>query len=482
MITSTNGTRWRVLKFGGTSVASSERWARIEQVVRQRTADGLTVALVCSAVAGVTDLLTDLVSALREGRPGDAIVETLRARHRELGAELGVDADAILTDEFQTLETVLATPTIDERAEAILVGLGEMMSTRLGAAWLQQREVPCLWVDAKDLLTADPGAPGAPQNFLSATCTPVPDPALSTELASKSQVIITQGFVARSTAGETVLLGRGGSDTSAAYIACLLAAERLEIWTDVPGLFTANPRLISEARLLRRVGYRAAQALGALGAKVLHPRAIEAVWEHGVPIELGWTECPDVEGTQINASRSADGIQAITSRRNLAMFSLRRPPSWQPVGFLADVASCFARRGLSMDLLSSSCSEIRATLDLSAFPGADEQIPDLLRELEQSCHAQVRKPVASVSIVGTNVSQALLGTDSNFGLSDEALLMMVHAANEHHVSVVLDEAFAEELVAKAHARLIETNPDLHDLGPTWAELTAQKVDRQEDAA
>ena len=135
-----------------------------------------------------------------------------------------------------------------------------------------------------------------------------------------------------------------------------------------------------------------------------------------------------------------------------------------------------------MDLLSSSCSEIRATLDLSAFPGADEQIPDLLRELEQSCHAQVRKPVASVSIVGTNVSQALLGTDSNFGLSDEALLMMVHAANEHHVSVVLDEAFAEELVAKAHARLIETNPDLHDLGPTWAELTAQKVDRQEDAA
>ena len=87
-----------------------------------------------------------------------------------------------------------------------------------------------------------------------------------------------------------------------------------------------------------------------------------------------------------------------------------------------------------------------------------------------------------MSIVGTNVSQALLGTDSNFGLSDEALLMMVHAANEHHVSVVLDEAFAEELVAKAHARLIETNPDLHDLGPTWAELTAQKVDRQEDAA
>ena len=85
-------------------------------MVRQRTADGLTVALVCSAVAGVTDLLTDLVSALREGRPGDAIVETLPVRHRELGAELGVDADAILTDEFQTLETVLATPTIDERA------------------------------------------------------------------------------------------------------------------------------------------------------------------------------------------------------------------------------------------------------------------------------------------------------------------------------------------------------------------------------
>ena len=231
------------------------------------------------------------------------------------------------------------------------------MSTRLGAAWLQQREVPCLWVDAKNLLTADPGAPGAPQNFLSATCTPVPYPALSTELASKSQVIITQGFVARSTAGETVLLGRGGSDTSAAYIACLLAAERLEIWTDVPGLFTANPRLISEARLLRDVSGIGLPRLWAHWAPRSFIRAPSKRCGNTVSrFQPGGPSAPTSREPRSRTSRSADGIQAITSRRNLAMFSLRRPPSWQPVGFLADVASCFARRGLSMDLLSSSCS------------------------------------------------------------------------------------------------------------------------------
>lgn len=474
--------RWRVLKFGGTSVASAARWACIEVVLRRRISQELSVVLVCSAVAGVTDLLAALVLTRRQGGSITALLERLRNLHDELGAELGIDASEILAGELQALETLLEETDIDARIEASVMAKGELMSTRLGAAWLSGRDLPCAWIDVRTLLTADPCEQDDDKKYLAATCSPVLDEGLRAKLGARAQVVITQGFVANSPSGETVVLGRGGSDTSAAYLACLLGAERLEIWTDVPGLFTANPRLIPEARLLRRIGYRAAQALGALGAKALHPRAIEAVWEHGIPVAFGWTERPDVEGTHINAARASDGIKAITSRRKLAMFSMRRPPSWQPVGFLAEVAACFASRGLSMDLVSSSCSEIRVTLDLAAFPAAEAKIPEILRELEPICQARVIMPVASVSIVGKNVSQALLSSGNEFGLSEEALLMVVHAANEHHVSLVLDEESAELLVARAHQRLIETTPILHDLGPTWTELIRPGKDGRGQAA
>jgi diaminopimelate decarboxylase/aspartate kinase len=474
-------TRWRVLKFGGTSVASRERWIRIAEILRSRTSEGFAVALVCSAISGVTDLLSELVVTRRKGLDISALLDTLEARHHKLGKELGINAQAILAGDFETLRTLLSSSNIAPRAEAAIIGHGELMSTRLGAAWLSKNDVPCAWVDARELLIANTYPQDDASKYLCATCSPAPDEEVQSRLARRAQVIVTQGFIAASEEGETVLLGRGGSDTSAAYIACLLAAEKLEIWTDVPGLFTANPRLIPEARLLRRIGYRGAQALGALGAKVLHPRAIEAVWEHGIPVELGWTEHPEVHGTTINASRATVGIKAITSRRNLLMFSLRRPPSWQPVGFLADVAACFATRGLSMDLLSSSCSEIRCTLDLSAFPSVEAELPEILGELEKTCEVRLIRPVASVSLVGKNVNRALFGEDQDFGLSEEALLMVVHAANENHVSVVLVEEAAEMLVARAHQRLIEEAEGSHELGATWNELLARKTNDKGEA-
>jgi diaminopimelate decarboxylase/aspartate kinase len=472
--------RWRVLKFGGTSVSSLARWQSIESILARRNQSGdVSVLLVCSAIAGVTDLLEDLVAAARAGDSIAGALEAIRERHVELARELGVDADSLLASEFARLES-LASGDVDDRAEAEIMAHGELMSTCLGAEWLARREVRCAWVDARELLVSEPAVADRSEQFLSASCACAPDPEVAARLAdTAADVVVTQGYIARSPDGDTVLLGRGGSDTSAAYLASKLSAERLEIWTDVPGLFTANPSLVPNARLLERVGYREAQALGALGAAVLHPRAIEAVWEHGVPIEIGWTERPDVAGTSINASRAGRGVKAITARKRLAMFSLRRPPSWQPIGFLHEVAGCFARRGLSMDLVSSSCSEIRVTIDLEAFPSAESEIPAILEELERSCIVRVIEPVASVSVVGERVGQPLFGSRGAFNLfAEEVVYMVVHAANEHHVTFVLDELAADRLVNAVHRHLLESSDDRHDLGPTWTELCAERAQRQ----
>lgn len=474
---------WRVLKYGGTSVATPERWATIRETVDLRTSAGTHVVLVCSAISGVTNLLTQLVTRARDGGDVTGSLREIRQRHEHLAGGLEVSAADVIGDDLERLER-LARGTVDVRAEAEIMACGELMSTRLGAAYLSARGARCAWVDARDLLRAEtPAGDRRDEHILSATCSCEPDRSTREALARiDADVIVTQGYIARTPAGETALLGRGGSDTSAAYLACKLVAERLEIWTDVPGLFTANPRVVPDARLLERVGYREAQALGALGAKVLHPRAIEAAWAHGIPVEIGWTRRPRFEGTCINASRATRGIKAITSRRQLAMFALRRPPSWQPVGFLSDVAACFAERGLSMDLVSSSCSEIRVTVDLAAFPSAEAEIPALLASLEKVCVPRVVHPVASVSIVGERVGRSLLGTEGAFGpFAEEAVFMVVHAANEHHVTFVMDEHAADHLVRNAHRALLGDDAELHDLGPTWGELTAPDK-KDEEAA
>src|SRR5690606_20663387 len=195
--------------------------------------------------------------------------------------------------------------------------------------------------------------------------------------ATGADVIVTQGFIAGTGDGGTALLGRGGSDASGAYLAAGFAAEALEIWTDVPGVFTADPRRLPDARLIRRLSYGEAEAAGALGGKVLHPRTIEPAREAGVPIRIGWTARPDVDGTRIARTRPPRGAKAIVSRRDLALVSMWRPSSWQPVGFMAEVAARFHQLGLSMDLVASSSSEIRATIDLAAFPSAAAELDRL---------------------------------------------------------------------------------------------------------
>jgi len=254
-----------VLKFGGTSVSKRSRWDNIGRLASARRAEGGPVLVVVSAVSGITNALQSIIDAAGSADAQRAAADSIITRHREFAAELGLDADAVLGSRFGELLQLLQDPRAALAAipwQAELLCLGELMSSALGAAYLRSQGVTIGWVDAREHLRAvELPHQSEWARHLSVNCHTVAEPGFAERFASQGDLLITQGFIARDAQGRTAILGRGGSDTSAAYFGALLRAARVEIWTDVPGMFSANPRQVPNARLLARLDYEEAQEI-----------------------------------------------------------------------------------------------------------------------------------------------------------------------------------------------------------------------------
>ena len=352
--------KWVVLKFGGSSVASADNWQTIAGVLRNRLDAGLRPLVVHSALAGASNALE---SILDRAVVGDAQAEiiALQTMHCSLAADLGLDGKALLKDLFAEMEQLAAgvqlVREVSPRVHVRMMALGELMSTTLGAAFLNSVGVPTSWADARELMISnDAPRRTVAQNYLSATCDFSPDASLAGHLAAQAGVVLTQGFIARNSRGETVLLGREGSDTSAAYFSAKIQARRLEIWTDVPGMFTADPRLVPSARLLAELHFDEAQELSSTGSRVLHPRCLSPLRRSGIPLFIRCTSAPNVAGTVISSvtSDNETQVKGVSARRNVTLFSMEGAAMWHEVGFLADAFSCFARHGISSPFLSTT--------------------------------------------------------------------------------------------------------------------------------
>ena len=301
-----------VLKFGGTSVANADRWRVIAQIARTHLSSDRRPIVVCSAVAGVSNALEGLLTAALNNQH-EALLHTIETLHAPLLQETGPEGTQVVQDGLSLLNQwatgVAMTGETSPRLQARVMAQGELMSTRLGFIILQKEGLNVAWHDARDILIAEQMAgPPSPKHYLSATCSHEPDPASVERLrAIDADLVLTQGFIARNTSNDTVLLGRGGSDTSAAYISARLSAERCEIWTDVPGMFTANPRRLPSARMLRQLDYEEAQEIASTGAKVLHPRCLLPVRAQQIPMVVRCTTRPDLEGTVITARPTEQG-------------------------------------------------------------------------------------------------------------------------------------------------------------------------------
>ncbi len=472
---------WLVLKFGGTSVSTLERWRTIASTLRSRLARGARPFVVCSALSQVSNRLEALLAAAGEGEGVAPGLESLQRDHETLAAEMGVDVEQHLgetLDELhQVLEGIRLTGEVTPRLRARVMSAGEMLSTRLGAAWLSSQGIATSWQDARELLEAEiePQVPPERQ-FLSATCHHAPDPELQGRLAAlDADVVLTQGFVARLANGDTVLLGRGGSDTAAAYFATKLGARHLEIWTDVPGMFTANPHDVPDARLLLHLGYAEAGELASKGAKVLHPRCIRAAEKYDVPIHVRCTPEPDLIGTVISrtAPSQRPQVKAVSERTGIVLVSMAVEGDWQGIGVIADITACFKDHGLSIDLLASSQTNLTVALDPRANHLEDEALEPVLTDLAEISEPRVIRPTATVSLVGTGIRAVLHQWATILDVfEDEDVYMVSQAANDLSLNFLVNESSADKLVRRIHDRLFDEDSPAASFGPTWESLVA----------
>jgi diaminopimelate decarboxylase/aspartate kinase len=470
---------WIVCKFGGTSVSSRARWDTIGTVVRTHQAEGRRPFLVCSALQGISDQLEALLEAAAASGNPQEVFSTIRERHEALAQAMDLDPASVLGDGMDRLERLTgeaeAAASLPPRLRAAVLATGELLSTRLGAAYLSEQGLDVRWLDAREFLRAQ-DAPRVPprRQYLSAACTSHPDPVLQDHLAQAPEAVyLTQGFIASNALNEPVLLGRGGSDTSAAHFAAKLEAERLEVWTDVPGLFTANPREVPSARLLRRLGYDEAQELATMGARVLHPRCLDPVRRHQIPLHVRSTETPEVDGTIISAEGPDVGpqVKAVSAKTGVVAVVMETLGMWQEVGFLADVFQIFKHNGLSVDLVATSEANVTVTLDADANALDPDALDRLLHDLNQYCDARVIRPCAVVSLVGQRIRSLLGDLGPAFEVFDEQKVHLVsQAASDLNFSFVVDEEQAPRLVRDLHAQFFEGEIPSTIVGPRWQEL------------
>ncbi len=468
------------MKFGGTSVATLPRWQNILELVAGRRAEGARVLVVVSALSGITDALKQMCAQEDKGKRIEA-AKAIAQRHYDLLDHMQLAVPDTLGARLTELAQLAndGPSLLGELAWAALVQAhGELMSSALGSAFLSHSGLPTQWVDARDCLAAI-ALPNQNERtkLLSAMVETKADPALNTRLAALGDVFITQGFIARESHGRTVLLGRGGSDTSASYFGALLKAQRVEIWTDVAGMFTANPRQVPSARLLQRLDYEEAQEIASTGAKVLHPRCLSPLREPRVPLLIKDTNRPELEGTLIGPEvrEHAPSVKAISARKGITLVSMESVGMWQQVGFLADVFAQFKQHGLSVDMIGSAETNVTVSLDPTENLLDSDALAALASDLAKVCRVKVIAPCAAITLVGRGMRSmlhTLSGVLAEFG--QLRVHMISQSSNNLNLTFVVDENVVDELLPHLHELLITAGALRTDdsalFGPSWQAL------------
>lgn len=445
-----------VAKFGGTSVANAAAMNNCADVV---LANPATRVVVLSASAGVTNLLV----ALAQGDLDEAGQEAQLARLTEIQqailTELGDPGD--LSDlihgqlgEIRTMARQAHLHTDAELADRI-IACGELMSTRLFTELLRQRGVKACWQDARQLLRTDSRF-GKASVDLAATrdlCQAALGPLLGDSL------IITQGFIGADGDGRTTTLGRGGSDYSAALFAEALDAGTIEIWTDVPGIYTTDPRLVTRARPIPEISFVEAAEMATFGAKVLHPATLQPAVRQDIPVFVGSSKDPAAGGTWIRASTRTNPLfRAVALRRNQVLVTLHSLNMFHAYGFLAEVFGILARHRISVDLITTSEVSVSLTLDHTGSQSNGEPIlgDKVLAELGQLCKVQVETGLALVALIGNRMSEAAgVGSQVFDAIREHNIRMICYGASAHNLCFLVKEDEAGHIVNRLHQELLD---------------------------
>jgi aspartate kinase len=444
-----------VLKFGGTSVQEAAAVRRVAAIVAARADEPLVV--VVSAAGGVTNALLEAGAAAGDGRAADAarILAELRVRHRAMACDLTEDAGALRDFEAYLEPTMtvaeaalreLAMRTGDAEAADRLLATGELLSSRVVTLGLRGADIDAGWVDIRPLLRTNADFGRARVDFEAST--PLLRDAFAGEAAGRPRALVTQGFIGATPGGQTTTIGRGGSDLSASILGAALGVREIQIWTDVDGIMTTDPRVVPEARSIPEMTFAEAAELAYFGAKVLHPSTLRPAMSRDIPVRVLNSHRPEARGTTIRraAAREPRLVTAIACKRGITVLKVTSDRMLMAHGFLARLFEVFSRHETAVDMVTTSEVSVSMTLD-------DTRRLDVIREeLSRIGEVTVDADQAIVCVVGDGLrSTPGLVARIFTTLADHPVSMISHGASAINLSFVVPGGQVEPVVRALHA-------------------------------
>jgi aspartate kinase len=442
-----------VLKFGGTSVADAEAIGRLVRHVEAAHRRGRAVVVV-SALSSITDRLFHLAGAAASG--DDAAVATgldeLQKRHDTVAQQASPDASAlrerIAADVAELRNLLHAIGTLKDpspRTRDAVVSFGELLSSRIVEAACQAAGLPAVWIDPRRVLVTNDTF-GSALPLMDETTAAVN--AQLQPLVAAGQVPVTGGYVGATSSGVTTTLGRGGSDYSAAILGAALDASEIQIWTDVDGMMTADPRVVPSTHVVPRLSFEEASELAYFGAKVLHPSTIQPAVAKNIPVKILNSRRFDGGGTLITSSSPVDEpLAALACKRHITVVDITSTRMLMAHGFLRRVFEVFERCRTAIDVISTSEVSISVTIDDAS------RLEMLVSELSAFAEVRVEHDMAILSAVGDGLRRdPRLATRILGSLERFPLRMVSQAASRRNVTVVLQDSEAAAAMNHLHER------------------------------
>jgi aspartate kinase len=458
------------MKFGGTSVEDAAAIERTAAIVAGRVASGKNPVVVVSAMAKVTDQLLRAAAAAAAGdRIGAlAISSRLRARHRDTSAELVNDEAAaaalvqLIDGKFDALDEVLrglsAIRELTPRISDQIVSYGERLSSQIVAAAFSERGVDVSHVDARQVIVTN-------SEFQKA----VPlDDAIEKRAAEKLSPLLAQGkvpimggFIASNEEGLTTTLGRGGSDLTGALVGSALNAETIEIWTDVDGIMTADPRVCPDALRVKVISFEEAAELAYFGAKVLHPATILPAVKKNIPVLVLNSRNAGCEGTRIIsvAPHCNSPFKSIAVKRKLTIIDIVASRMLMSHGYMSKVFAVFDKHKCAVDMVSTSEVSVSLSVDSNA------SLPAIAADLSGLADVKYEGKKALVCMVGEDIrGQNGIAAQVFNAIRHVNVRMISQGASEINMSFMIEEDDADEAVRSLHAAFFkEPDPEIFDV-------------------
>lgn len=438
-----------VSKFGGTSVGSFEAMQHSASIVSGNTDRKL---IIISATSGTTNDLVGLENLELDSTSKEEILRRIEERHITIIRSCK-DQTEILKD-FQKLYSELREHIDhqgrDKRWKDTLYAFGELMSTKIFVQVLRESGINAEWLDARKVIKTD-------SNYTQA------NPDLSAikirvrKYIKSDKVYLTQGFIGSDIFDTTTTLGRGGSDYSAALFAEAVKADILEIWTDVAGVYSTDPRLVKEARPINEISFDEAAELSVFGGKVLHPATLKPAIRGKVKVRVASSKQPELPGTLIvNKASEEPVVRAISLRKDQTLLTVKSLDMLHQHGFLAKLFTTLAEYKISVDLVTTSEVSVSLTLDtaLKASNKVDLTI-EVLEKLREFCEVEVERDLSLIALIGNKMDATSGISGILFGLLDNHNIRLVcHGASPHNVCFLVQEGTGEEIVQLIHKKFI----------------------------